>query len=182
MRPFLHIETIVSAPFQENTYVVWLDGRADSIVFDPGFDPDSILDLLRQKQLTVAALLITHGHADHIGGNEALKSAFPAAPIVIGANETHMLTDAMANMSAQFGLPVISPPADRLVREGDVVEFAGMRLEVREIPGHSAGHVVYIYRSEPSVVFGGDVLFQGSIGRCDLPGGDADLLVVGIRE
>jgi len=91
------------------------------------------------------------------------------------------LTDAELNLSAPFGLPITSPAADRLVREGDVLEHAGIRLEVLEIPGHSPGHVVFVHRSEPLVVFGGDVLFRGSIGRTDFPGSNGPLLLQGIR-
>jgi hydroxyacylglutathione hydrolase len=177
----LHIETVVSTPFEENSYIVWLPERKDALVIDPGLEPEPILDLIRDNGLTVAAILNTHGHADHIAGNEPLKQAFPSAPLVIGANEAHLLTDANANLSAPFGMPVISPPADQVVREGDAIEFAGIRLEVFEIPGHSPGHVVYVYRSAPSVVFGGDVLFRGSIGRSDFPGGSLELLLEGIR-
>src|SRR5260370_19806209 len=108
----LHIHTIVSMPFDENTYVVWQPDRRDAVVIDPGLDPDAILDFLRKQRLTVGAILNTHGHADHIGGNAALKEAFPDAPLIIGANEVHLLTDANANLSARFGLPLTSPPAD----------------------------------------------------------------------
>ena len=79
-------------------------------------------------------------------------------------------------------MAIVSPPADRLVNEGDVLEFAGIRLEVLEIPGHSPGHVVYVVREEPIIVFGGDVLFRGSIGRCDFPGGSQERLTSGIRK
>src|SRR5262249_22002488 len=161
---------IESQPFQENTYIVWLPGRSDALVIDPGLEPDLVLDSLRETGLTPAAILNTHGHADHIGGNAALKQAFPEAPLVIGANEAHLLLDADANLSAPFGMPIVSPPADRLVREGDVVEAAGLRLEVLDLPGHSPGHVVFVYRGQPTLVFGGDVLFRGSIGRYDFPG------------
>jgi hydroxyacylglutathione hydrolase len=78
-------------------------------------------------------------------------------------------------------MPIVSPPADRTVREGDVVEAAGLRLEVLEIPGHSPGHVVFVYRATPTLVLGGDVLFRGSIGRSDFPGGSLDALLAGIR-
>ncbi len=178
----LQIKTIVSMPFEENSYVAWLPNRQDVIVVDPGLEPDLILDFLREEKLTPAAILNTHGHADHIGGNEALKEAFPDAPLIIGVNEAFLLTDSHANLSAPFGLPITSPPADSLVREGDVVDLAGIRLEVLEVPGHSPGHVVYLHRDSPWLVFGGDVLFRGSIGRYDFPNSDGRLLLQGIRS
>jgi glyoxylase-like metal-dependent hydrolase (beta-lactamase superfamily II) len=178
----LQVHTIVSMPFEENTYVVWKSGASDALVIDPGLEPDLILDFLRERELTAAAILNTHGHADHIGGNAALKQAFSPAPLIIGAGESHLLSDAEANLSAPFGLPITSPPADRLVREGDTVEAAGIRLEVLEVPGHSPGHVVYLYRDQPMVLFGGDVLFRGSIGRYDFPNSNGPLLLTGIKE
>jgi len=177
----LQIRTIESMPFAENTYVVWLPHREDALVIDPGLEPDLILDFLRNQWLTPAAILNTHGHGDHIGGNAALKAAFPQAPLIIGVNEAPLLTDADANLSAPFGQPIISPPADTLVREGDVVEAAGIRLEVLDVPGHSPGHVVFVYRDSPCLVFGGDVLFRDSIGRCDFPNSNGRLLYEGIR-
>ena len=101
---------------------------------------------------------------------------------LIGAGDEPMLTDADLNLSAPFGMPVTSPRADQVVREGEAIEFGGMRLEVLEIPGHSPGHVVFVLRGQPCLVFGGDVLFRGSIGRTDFPGGSSELLVGGIRS
>jgi glyoxylase-like metal-dependent hydrolase (beta-lactamase superfamily II) len=178
----LNVRTIVSLPFEENTYVAWLPGRGEAVVIDPGFDPESILEFLRDEGLTAAAILNTHGHADHIAGNGPLKGAFPDAPLIVGRREQTMLTDAVANLSAPFGLPITSPPADRVVAEGEVVEVAGIPLEVYEIPGHSPGHVVFVHRGTPCRVFGGDVLFRGSIGRTDFPGGDHAGLLDGIRR
>jgi glyoxylase-like metal-dependent hydrolase (beta-lactamase superfamily II) len=175
------LRTVVSAPFEENTYIAWIAGRSDCVVFDPGLEPELIFDALRENGLTVAAILDTHGHADHIAGNEAMKAAFPAAPLIIGTGDAIMLTDPMANLSALFGLPIVSPPADRTVAEGDVVEAAGLQFEVFDVPGHSPGHVVFVLRGTPTVVFGGDVLMRGSIGRTDFPGGDFDQLASGIR-
>ena len=92
-----------------------------------------------------------------------------------------MLTDPDMNLSAPFGMPIVSPAADQVVREGDVLELAGIRLEVLEIPGHSPGHVVFVHRDEPCLVFCGDVIFRGSVGRTDFPGGSSDQLFQGIR-
>jgi glyoxylase-like metal-dependent hydrolase (beta-lactamase superfamily II) len=177
----LNIHTIVSMPFAENTYVLWRVGATEVLVVDPGLQPDLILEFLAEQTLTPAAILNTHGHADHIGGNRAMKKAFPAAPLIIGAHEAHLLIDAEANLSAPFGMPITSPAADRLVKEGDVLDYAGIRLEVLEVPGHSPGHVVFLYRDSPSVLLGGDVLFRGSIGRYDFPNSDGRLFLEGIR-
>src|SRR5439155_6439623 len=122
-------------------------------------------------------------HVDHMAGNAAMKRAYPAAPIVIGPGDAPMLTDATLNLSAAFGMPVVSPPADRLVKEGDRLTVAGIELEVFDLPGHSPGHVVYLVRGErPMLVLGGDVLFRGGIGRFDFPGGSFEQLKAGIER
>lgn len=182
MTQSLQIHTIVSLPFEENTYVVWRPEEKAVLVIDPGLEPDLILDFLQEHDLQPAAILNTHGHADHIGGNATLKRAFFEAPLIIGRNDAPLLSDADANLSAPFGMPIVSPMADRLVEEGEIIDHAGVPLEVLEVPGHSPGHVVFLYRDEPIVVFGGDVLFRESIGRADFPGSDMALLLNGIRE
>ena len=176
----VQIQTIVSMPFAENTYVAWGATRTDCVVVDPGTEPEAILAFLRDQGLNPAAILNTHGHADHIAGNAPLKAAYPDAPLVIGAGDAPLLTDPELNVSRSFGFDIVSPPADRLVREGDTVVFAGLTLDIREIPGHSPGHIVYVVRDE-GIVFGGDVLFRGSIGRTDFPGGSFEALASGIR-
>ena len=103
----LNLHTIVSMPFAENSYVAWLDGQSDAVVFDPGLEPELILNFLEDQGLKAVAILNTHGHADHIGGNEAMKQAFPDAPLIIGSGDAFMLVDADANLSAPFGLPIV---------------------------------------------------------------------------
>jgi hydroxyacylglutathione hydrolase len=177
------ILTVVSRKFGQNTYIAWMEGRNDCLVVDPGLEPKNIIEAIQEYKLTPSAMLITHGHSDHIGGNAAMKKNWPECPIVIGAKEVDKLTDPAKNLSAKYGTPIISPAADRLVNEGDVIEYAGFSLEVLEIPGHSSGHVVFIWMAnDPRIVFGGDVLFAGAIGRTDFPDGDYDQLATGIRE
>jgi glyoxylase-like metal-dependent hydrolase (beta-lactamase superfamily II) len=177
-----HLATVVSLPFAENTYIAHREGRSDCLVVDPGLEPQKILDVLEARELEPAAILLTHGHADHIGGNAALKERWPDCPLVIGRGDAPKLTDARLNLSAGFGLELLSPPADVLVDEGETYCAAGFDLEVREIPGHSIGHVVFIWRGQPAVVFGGDVLFSGSIGRTDFPDGSFEQLANGIHR
>jgi glyoxylase-like metal-dependent hydrolase (beta-lactamase superfamily II) len=179
----LELACVVSQPFAENTYIAWLTGRSDCVVFDPGLEPDRVIDLLEQKRLTPVAILNTHGHSDHIAGNAAMLDCWADCPLVIGAGDAPKLTDPNLNLSAPFGFEIVSPPADRLVREGDWLELAGMRLEVLETPGHSVGHVVYVWKEgSPWIVFGGDVLFRGSVGRTDFPDGSPSQLLGSIRQ
>ena len=160
-----------------------LPGRDDCLIVDPGFTPREVIDHIDQLGLTPAAILLTHGHSDHIGGNAAMKRRWPACPIIIGRGDAPKLTDPWQNLSGQFGLPMVSPPADRLVDDNEQLELAGMRLEVRDAPGHCVGHVVYVWHDgRPKIVFGGDVLFAGSIGRTDFPDGDFDALVRSIHQ
>jgi hydroxyacylglutathione hydrolase len=181
--PVLNVEIVVSAPFDQNAFVVWRPGRSEALVIDPGFDTRSISEILARNSLVPIALLNTHGHADHIAGNGALKAMYPAAPLLIGRNDSPLLSDPDANLSAPFGLPLVSPPADRLLDHGERIELAGIPMEVREIPGHSPGSVVFVLDGfDPPVVFGGDVLFAGSVGRTDFPSGDFPLLASGIRS
>jgi hydroxyacylglutathione hydrolase len=175
------IESVESQPFAENSYIIWRQGHSAAVVIDPGFDTDSILERLKRHGLHLAAILNTHGHADHIAGNQAMKEAYPDAPLLIGSNEAFLLRDPEANLSAPFGVPLYSPTADRLVADCERIEVAGLGFEIREIPGHSPGSVVFICDDfDPAFVFGGDVLFAGSIGRTDL-GGNMKQLLQGIR-
>lgn len=177
------IDVIESAPFGQMSYVISAPDRTDAVVIDPGFDVETILQMLKHDGRTLAAILNTHGHVDHIAGNSALKHAYPDAPIIIGRNEEKLLTDPELNLSAPFGVNIESPPADRLVDDGDRLEVGGFTFEVREIPGHSPGSVVYLCDGfAPAFVFGGDVLFAGSVGRTDFPGGDHQTLLTGIVE
>ncbi len=180
--PKFDLARVVSAPFDENTYLLRLKSRNDCLVIDPGFEPDQILAWLDTQRVVPSAILNTHGHSDHIAGNAALKQRWPDCPLVIGDADAAKLTDAELNLSARYGRPVMSPPPDRTVRGGESISYGGFDLEVREIPGHSAGHVIYVWADNtPPIAFVGDVIFLGSVGRTDFYDGDFEQLAAGIR-
>ena len=177
------LTTIVSQPFEQNGYVARLQGRDDCLVIDPGLEPEKILRYLDNHKLVPAAILNTHGHSDHIGGNAALKKRWPSCPLVIGAADAAKLTDPWLNLSAAFGASLVSPAADVTVNDGDSYEYAGFELQVRTIAGHTTGHVVYLWEGQdPPVVWVGDVIFAGSVGQTDFPDGNHRQLILGIRS
>lgn len=180
--PF-QIATLVSEPFSENSYIAYFDGGSTCFVIDPGLEPDRIAAYLDRQRLVPEVILCTHGHSDHIGGNAAIKERWPDCTLVIGHGDGPKLTDPALNLSAAFGFSVTSPPADRLLHDGQSCPAAGFTLQVREVPGHSTGHVVYLLEAaRPIRVFVGDVLFRGSVGRTDFADGDLETLLRGIRE
>ncbi len=176
------IQAVLSTPFQELCYIVRLRDSEQCVVIDPGLDPERIVEQLESEQLEPVAILNTHGHCDHIGGNRLLKDRFPAAKLIIGRRDAHMLADAAANGSRMFGQSVVSPAAEQELAGGEQLELAGMPIRVLSVPGHSAGHVAYLIENTVPLLFAGDVLFAGSIGRTDLPGGNYKQLVDSIRS
>jgi glyoxylase-like metal-dependent hydrolase (beta-lactamase superfamily II) len=174
---------VISEPFAENSYIITGDDSSACVVVDPGFEPQKILEQLHEEKLVPLAILNTHGHSDHIAGNAALKEAFPDAELMIGAGDADKLLDPWKNLSGPFGIELRSPAADRLLREGDVLQLGPLTFDVMETPGHSIGHVVFLCRqSQPWILIGGDVLFRGSIGRTDFPDGEHQELIRVIRQ
>ena len=168
-------------PVQENCYVVRRPNASTAIVVDPGDEADRILEALRALEVeTVEAILLTHCHFDHIGAVAPVARA-TGAPVYCPKLETEVLADIMAYVPYPGFGPFESYQADHTIEGGETLKLAGLEFEVDFVPGHSPGHVSYAL-SEHQALFSGDVLFQGSVGRVDLPGGDWPTLLASIER
>ena len=180
------LEIVVVTPFQQNCQILWDGDTGRGVVVDPGGDVPRILARLGELGVTVEAILLTHGHLDHAGGADALRRALPpmaGAPVpVIGPDrrDAFLLAGIAAQAQAMGIGDMRNVVPDRYVEEGQTLLFAGCRLEVLHVPGHTPGHVVFI---EKALRFGlvGDTLFRGSVGRTDFPYCDEAALMAGIR-
>jgi hydroxyacylglutathione hydrolase len=162
-------------PFQENTYVLRADGSDRAIVIDPGDNGEQLLDAIEKLGATVEAILITHTDVDHVGAVAPLAKA-TGAPVYCPKLEVDRLADIMGHVPIEGIGPYEGYEADETVEGGETLELAGLRIEVVATPGHTEGHVTYVFPDE-GVIASGDVLFQNSVGRTDRPNGDHQTLL-----
>lgn len=172
----ISIDTFILGPLQTNTYVVRCEG--DCWVIDPA--SPYIVEALTKMNTRPSRIVLTHGHGDHIDGNAALKQAFPEIHIACHRDDAPMLTDPDLNFSTAFGVTITSPPADEIFEHGQVLRCGLLEWQVLDTSGHSAGSVS-LYSPQARVVFSGDALFAGTVGRPDNPGGNAGKLLKNIR-
>ena len=160
---------------QENSFLVWPQGGDRAVIVDPGDEAPRLLQAIEGAGVTLDAILLTHTHFDHVGAVAPIARA-TGAPVYCPRVEVPVLQDVMAYVPWPGFGPFESWDPEETVEGGEILELAALTLDVVSTPGHSPGHVTYAVRGEQAL-FSGDVLFQGSVGRTDLPGGDGPTLL-----
>ncbi|MEI5905862.1 MBL fold metallo-hydrolase [Bacillus spongiae] len=173
-------ERLPLGPLQTNCYII-KNERKECLIFDPGGDGDRLLKLLRSRQYTPLAILLTHAHFDHIGAVDVIREAYKI-PLYIHKNEEKWLEDPSLNGSQFFMMGSLTKvkSADRILTDESSLTIGSFNLEVMRTPGHSPGSLSF-YIKDNDIVIAGDTLFQGSIGRTDLPGGNHEELLNSIH-
>lgn len=177
----MKIMYMVLGPFMTNTYIVYNEETMEGLVVDPSFTPEHYTRVIRDKNINLKAILLTHAHVDHMAGMNELRREFPGALMYMDKRDRPLLRDPNLNLSNMFSPPVKVEDADTWVKQGDEINTCGFTFHVIDSAGHTPGGVSYYEKSE-GLVFTGDSLFQGSIGRTDFPGGNLDMLVGNIKK
>jgi glyoxylase-like metal-dependent hydrolase (beta-lactamase superfamily II) len=168
-------------PVQENCYLLRRDGSSKALIVDPGEEADKLLGAIESLGVELEGILLTHTHFDHVGAVAPVAKA-TGAEVWVPEIEKPVLADIMSFVPWPGFGPFESYVADQTVRGGETLELAGLTFDVIFTPGHSPGHVSYSVKGADNALFSGDVLFQGSVGRTDLPGGDWPTLLGSIES
>lgn len=180
----MEVKRFVCNPFQELTYLLY-DETKEAVIIDCGCsdakEQQRLIDFIERKELKLVKILNTHLHIDHIAGNSFLKEHFGLSPMAHDGDVP--LYEKTPEQAAMFGFPLdkMPPKLGTILNEGDIVTFGNEKLHVLHVPGHSPGSICF-YNKEEGIMIVGDVLFQGSIGRTDLWGGDGETLINGIKS
>jgi hydroxyacylglutathione hydrolase len=177
-------DTLVLGAYENNCYILRADAAAtDCLIIDTGLSPELLVEFVQQNSFKPVALLLTHGHGDHIAGARPLRKLYPEMKIVVHKADAPAMLSASENLSAMVGEDITSPPADVIIEGDGSIEFAGVKLQVIHTPGHTPGCVCF-YSAADKTLFAGDTLFAGSVGRTDFPNSgpdDHEMLVNSIK-
>lgn len=176
----MRLQTLVVGPFEVNCYLYWDEVTRDGLIIDPGFDENRIIKAVVAAGMAPKAILLTHGHVDHIAAVEPVKMSFNI-PLYVGKGDEFLLRQPSANISALLGTPIVAPEPDAIVTDTQNLRIGSLCLRVIATPGHTPGGVCYFDETQ-NLLFCGDTLFEGSIGRTDLPGGSLPQLLDSIRS
>lgn len=175
----MKIVKLVVGPMASNCYIAWDEDTKDAVVIDPGFEDHRIMETVKKHQLKVGKILLTHGHFDHIGGLESVRQE-TGAPVYIYADDADTLTSDGKNLSTMVGGSMCFDPAEILLKDGDKVALSpNIKLTTIHTPGHTIGSCCFVGED---VIFSGDTLFEGSIGRTDFPGGSYEEMMKSLSQ
>ncbi len=178
----MKIDTIPLGDFQANCYCIRKEESSKTcVLIDPGLNPETLIHFIQRHGLTPEAIVITHGHADHIGGVETVRQYWPDVKVAIAKDDAEMLTSPALNLSILAEVMVQARPAEVVFAKQRYFEAAGIRFEIIHTPGHTPGGVC-LYCSDEGALFSGDTLFAGSVGRSDLSGGNHEQLIDRIKH
>ncbi len=178
----MEIEHLILGEFQTNCHIIRRNKTAaDCLIIDAGLDADKIIDFLEAGRLNPLAVILTHGHIDHIAGLEQLRLQYPDLKVYIHQQDAQMLTGEKKNLSELMGVSFRTGPANRILTDGQLIEQAGIILKVIHTPGHTPGGIC-LYSEKDGILFSGDSLFSDSVGRTDFPGGSMPQLIQSIKK
>lgn len=177
----MKIMYMVLGPFMTNTYILYNEATMEGLVVDPSFSPEQYIKAIKEKKIHLTSIFLTHAHVDHMAGMNELRKAFPEARMYMDKRDRPFLRDPERNLSYMFPTPTLVDDADVWVKDGDEIETSGYTFQVIDTSGHTPGGISFYLKKE-GIVFTGDSLFQGSIGRTDFPGGSMKELTGSIRK
>lgn len=177
----MKIMYMVLGPFMTNTYILYNEETMEGLVVDPSFSPEQYIKAIEEKKIHLTSIFLTHAHVDHMAGMNELRKAFPEARMYMDKRDRPFLRDPEKNLSYMFPTPTLVDDADVWVKDGDEIETSGYTFQVIDTAGHTPGGISFYLKKE-GIVFTGDSLFQGSIGRTDFSGGSMKELTGSIRK